>query len=137
MQTPCVFCVDVDECATGDDNCEQVCINLSGSFRCDCDDGYELLANGYQCQGNYGRIKQLSFNLAKEDFIGACIHMHIATCTHTDTHARVHTHTHARAHTHARTHTDTHTQSTHRYVYEHMQYIHMQLLKAPTTLALV
>ena len=41
---------DTDECATGDNNCEQVCINLSGTYECDCNDGYELLANGYGCQ---------------------------------------------------------------------------------------
>ncbi len=33
--------VDVDECADAD-RCTQICINLPGSFRCDCNDGFEL-----------------------------------------------------------------------------------------------
>lgn len=32
---------DVDECADAD-TCSQICINLIGSFKCECNAGYEL-----------------------------------------------------------------------------------------------
>ena len=41
----------MDECAANTDNCEQVCINQAGSFKCGCNDGYKLKANGFQCEG--------------------------------------------------------------------------------------
>ncbi|KAI7807270.1 low-density lipoprotein receptor [Triplophysa rosa] len=34
-------CEDVDECADAD-TCSQICINLIGSFKCECNAGYEL-----------------------------------------------------------------------------------------------
>nr|XP_033793773.1 EGF-containing fibulin-like extracellular matrix protein 1 [Geotrypetes seraphini]XP_033793774.1 EGF-containing fibulin-like extracellular matrix protein 1 [Geotrypetes seraphini] len=36
-------CTDIDECATGNNNCrqDQICINLRGSFRCQCAQGYQ------------------------------------------------------------------------------------------------
>ncbi|KAG8505462.1 Multiple epidermal growth factor-like domains protein 6 [Galemys pyrenaicus] len=33
---------DVDECASGRGGCEQLCVNLAGSFRCACGPGYRL-----------------------------------------------------------------------------------------------
>lgn len=36
-------CTDIDECATELHNCEQVCINTPGSFRCECNKGYKLV----------------------------------------------------------------------------------------------
>ena len=42
---------DVDECTAGTHNCEQLCTNTPGGYNCSCNSGYELLANGYQCQG--------------------------------------------------------------------------------------
>ena len=42
---------DVDECATGTDNCDDhaVCINSVGSFTCVCRSGYD--GNGVVCSG--------------------------------------------------------------------------------------
>lgn len=34
-------CADVDECADTD-TCAQICVNLPGSFKCDCNEGFEL-----------------------------------------------------------------------------------------------
>ncbi|TDH04218.1 hypothetical protein EPR50_G00149570 [Perca flavescens] len=42
------FCVS-DLCATGDHDCEQVCISSPGSFKCACKDGFTLMDNGRSC----------------------------------------------------------------------------------------
>ena len=39
-------CEDIDECALGLHNCEQICINTPGSFRCDCKAGYKHVREG-------------------------------------------------------------------------------------------
>lgn len=42
---------DVDECEYLDTNdCQQVCVNTRGSYKCGCRAGYTLV-NGTQCQG--------------------------------------------------------------------------------------
>ncbi|KDD75638.1 hypothetical protein H632_c577p0, partial [Helicosporidium sp. ATCC 50920] len=35
-------CEDVDECALGTHNCDQICHNVPGSFQCDCRAGFKL-----------------------------------------------------------------------------------------------
>ncbi|KAK5883720.1 hypothetical protein CesoFtcFv8_020017 [Champsocephalus esox] len=45
------FCVS-DLCATGDHDCEQVCISSPGSFKCACKAGFTLMDNGSQLQCN-------------------------------------------------------------------------------------
>lgn len=40
---------DVDECATGLAQCAHGCLNTHGSFKCVCNAGYELGADGRQC----------------------------------------------------------------------------------------
>ncbi|XP_059038074.1 nidogen-2 isoform X3 [Mustela lutreola] len=44
-------CVDVNECATGFHRCgpNSVCINLLGSYRCECRSGYEFTDDGHTC----------------------------------------------------------------------------------------
>uniref|UniRef100_A0A8C5ATW0 Matrilin 1 n=1 Tax=Gadus morhua TaxID=8049 RepID=A0A8C5ATW0_GADMO len=46
------FCVS-DLCATGDHDCEQVCISTPGSFKCACKDGFTLLDDGRSCSGEW------------------------------------------------------------------------------------
>lgn len=40
-------CKDVDECERGVDGCSQVCVNLHGSFKCACNNGYELVSERF------------------------------------------------------------------------------------------
>ena len=40
---------DIDECASNDGGCDQVCTNTEGSFECACDPGYQL--NLMSCEG--------------------------------------------------------------------------------------
>ena len=47
----CLFLADVDECASGFDECEQFCVNTAGSYICVCFPGYHLLTNGFSCSG--------------------------------------------------------------------------------------
>lgn len=35
-------CLDVDECATGQHHCSQMCTNLNGTYGCSCRDGFKL-----------------------------------------------------------------------------------------------
>ena len=43
---------DIDECALEMDQCEQVCVNLNGSYSCECNEGYEVVSGRYYaCEG--------------------------------------------------------------------------------------
>ncbi|XP_023200235.1 cartilage matrix protein isoform X1 [Xiphophorus maculatus] len=45
-----VFCDPVsDLCATGDHDCQQVCISTPGSYKCACKDGFTLMDDGRTC----------------------------------------------------------------------------------------
>uniref|UniRef100_W5MCR5 Matrilin-1 n=1 Tax=Lepisosteus oculatus TaxID=7918 RepID=W5MCR5_LEPOC len=38
-----------DLCATGDHDCEQVCVSMPGSYKCACNEGFTLLEDGKSC----------------------------------------------------------------------------------------
>ena len=42
-------CIDIDECKTGIAECNQICNNTIGSYKCDCHKGYELKENKKTC----------------------------------------------------------------------------------------
>jgi len=42
-------CVDIDECKTEKNTCDQGCVNTNGAFYCVCNEGYQLDANGFEC----------------------------------------------------------------------------------------
>jgi len=44
---------DVDECAEPD-TCSQICINLPGSYKCDCEKGYEIDPVSNTCKAESG-----------------------------------------------------------------------------------
>ncbi len=50
-----VTCTDIDECTTGDNDCDislrAACTNLEGSYDCQCKTGYE--GNGRICSGKF------------------------------------------------------------------------------------
>ncbi|KAJ8780647.1 hypothetical protein J1605_000690 [Eschrichtius robustus] len=74
--TPHVSHPDVDECATGLAQCAHGCVNTHGSFKCACNAGYELGADGRQCY----RIEMEIVNSCEADN-GGCSH----GCSHSST----------------------------------------------------
>ncbi len=60
-----LFLSDIDECATDMDNCSAnaLCINLVGSFECECNTGFS--GDGVTCTGEpqysiFGRVMDFS-----------------------------------------------------------------------------
>lgn len=45
----------MNECVTGRNLCEQICIDNIGSYSCDCKNGYLLHSNGFYCEGIHVR----------------------------------------------------------------------------------
>ena len=43
----------MDECADSLDSCQQNCTNTVGSVVCSCNEGFELNADGFSCNGMY------------------------------------------------------------------------------------
>ncbi|KAH9512215.1 Dorsal-ventral patterning tolloid-like protein 1 [Bulinus truncatus] len=48
------FIKEKDECNTDDHECDHVCINTIGSYKCECRLGYELHSNGKTCKRECG-----------------------------------------------------------------------------------
>ena len=42
--------LDINECERENGGCAQICINVSGNFRCECDSGYERSDNLFDCE---------------------------------------------------------------------------------------
>ena len=45
------FFPDIDECSVYNGGCGHICINVDGSYNCDCYNGYTLTTNGHNCSG--------------------------------------------------------------------------------------
>ena len=43
--------LDIVECDTEMDRCEQICQNTNGSYTCACETGFRLKSDGLQCEG--------------------------------------------------------------------------------------
>ena len=43
--------LDLDECGARSHDCQQVCVNTEGSFRCECHSGFMLNRDRKSCQG--------------------------------------------------------------------------------------
>lgn len=50
---------DINECATPD-TCSQICINLPGSYKCDCKQGYEIDPASKTCKAATGNSDEQS-----------------------------------------------------------------------------
>ncbi|KAJ3609335.1 hypothetical protein NHX12_023858, partial [Muraenolepis orangiensis] len=50
-----------DLCATGDHDCEQICVSSPGSFKCACKDGLTLLDDGRSCSACSGAATDVVF----------------------------------------------------------------------------
>ena len=50
-ETVITLFVDINECATNNGGCQQICNNFAGGRSCDCNSGYTLNNNGRTCRG--------------------------------------------------------------------------------------
>ena len=42
---------DIDECSEGISGCPHLCINIIGSYSCNCHNGYQLASDNHTCFG--------------------------------------------------------------------------------------
>ena len=54
------FEIDVNECATLNGSCSQMCVNTIGSYLCSCGYGYELDLDNRTCNGKFKCINMVS-----------------------------------------------------------------------------
>ena len=45
------FFADINECGSGLHDCDQVCHNIPGSYRCSCAEGFTLVSDNATCEG--------------------------------------------------------------------------------------
>ena len=50
----CSLVPDTNECLSGIDLCDHDCSNTDGSYTCSCRAGYELVNDGFTCNGMHG-----------------------------------------------------------------------------------
>ncbi|XP_027766958.1 cartilage matrix protein-like, partial [Empidonax traillii] len=50
------FCVVSDLCATGDHDCEQICVSTPGAYKCACKEGFTLNNDGKTCSACSGGL---------------------------------------------------------------------------------
>ena len=45
--------LDINECETAMNDCEQNCHNTIGSYSCTCNSGFVIDVDGHTCHGNF------------------------------------------------------------------------------------
>ena len=48
-----IVLIDIDECATENGGCSQICVNKVGTYSCECEAGYVLADDKKTCKGRY------------------------------------------------------------------------------------
>lgn len=79
VYTP-IFFIDLNECATDNGGCEQICENIAGSFFCDCLEGYVVSPDGAtctdvnECTEDNGGCQQVRLKIfcSKSQYIVSC-----------------------------------------------------------------
>ena len=56
-------CIDIDECATGNTTCQQICTNIPGSYQCSCFPGYLYNDVNGTCEGSVAVSYLLQINI--------------------------------------------------------------------------
>ena len=51
MRSDLLLYIDIDECVLNIDNCDQMCVNELGSYRCECYSGYSRVNDILRCIG--------------------------------------------------------------------------------------
>ena len=59
------FLIDVNECATNNGGCDQICNNTKGSYECKCRSGFLLSSDKHKCNGKLkkNRVQQQYLHL--------------------------------------------------------------------------
>ena len=58
---------DENECATGNNNCEQLCRDTEGSYYCACHKGYRVDADRITCQGKMKPLYSRATSVYKQE----------------------------------------------------------------------
>lgn len=56
----CLFSIDHDECGETGMCAHGICINMDGSFKCQCQEGYALSPSGHACIGKLSTTENLT-----------------------------------------------------------------------------
>ena len=68
---------DINECSVNNGGCQHLCVNLEGSFECQCQDGFQLSSNGRDCSGKQWHMKYVS-GVCCYNNLWACLQQHFA-----------------------------------------------------------
>ena len=53
VQMLCNISLDILECSNPEQICNHTCVELPGSFRCECNAGFTIAADGHSCMGEH------------------------------------------------------------------------------------
>ena len=65
---------DINECASSNGGCAQVCTNSVGSFQCSCNSGYTLNVDGRTCSGKQGQSHHALNNVNMHSIVITYLH---------------------------------------------------------------
>ena len=52
--------LDINECEENNGNCQHQCVNIHGSFHCECNPGFQLTVDGVSCEGMFNFVSRMS-----------------------------------------------------------------------------